>query len=58
MEVYYLTTLSIAKLIVAQCRWFVNEVRVWGNGRMTMTGESRVRNPTTMDTVHKDMWAG
>ena len=43
-EVHYLTTLSIAKLIGAQCHCFVNEVRVWSNDRMTVTGESGVHN--------------
>jgi len=53
--VYYLTTLSIAKLIGAQCHCFVNEVRVWSDGIPTVRGESGVRNPTVMDTVHEDI---
>ena len=54
---YYLTTLSTAKLIGAQCYGFESEVRVWSNGRMTVTGESAVRNPTIVGTVHEDIHA-
>jgi hypothetical protein len=55
--VYYLTTLSIAKLIGAQCHWVVNEARVLSNGKTTVEGESIVRNPTIVDTVHEDIHA-
>jgi hypothetical protein len=52
---FYLTTLLIAKLIGAQCHWFMNEIRVWSSGRMTVTRESGVRNPTIRDTAHEDI---
>jgi hypothetical protein len=55
--VYYLKRLSIDKLIVAQCHWILNEVRVRSNGGMRVTGESGVRNPTTVGTVHEDIRA-
>jgi hypothetical protein len=55
MEVHYLTTLSIAKLIGSQCHWFVNELRVCSNDRVTVTGESGVHNPTIMDNALEDI---
>jgi hypothetical protein len=53
-SVLFNDALSTAKLIGAQCHWFVNEARVWSNGRMTVTGESVVRNPTIVGTVQED----
>jgi hypothetical protein len=42
-EMFYLTTLLIAKLTGAQCHWFMNEVRVWSNGRISGVPRNFVR---------------